>query len=214
MPKLSELPAPKRKEVARLIAQEVFTCIDPPNQDRDAYVAKELSDRFFAALCASELAHEKEFYGTEFTAARCTMLDEFDKLHSEALEHAKLYDDCIKPMQEAAPNFAVASSTLVRMWCTTKYASLLCKEASPFADLEIAEEVDDADADSDSASESEEEGEGEEDSDCDDIIATSEESSSEEEEETRERKKKRKNREREREPLHSMSPDPANANSP
>lgn len=219
MPTLSELPPPKRKEVARLIAQEAFKCIDPSNQDGDAYIDTGLGHRFFAALYASGLAHDKEFYGplAGFTAARGTLLDEFDKFHSEALEHAKLYDDCIKPVQEAAPNFAVASSALVRMWCTTKYASMLCKEDSPFADLEIAEDVDDEDLDADSESESEE---GEEEvSDCDDIIATTSEESSEEEEEedtreARERKNKRKNRDREGEVMRSMSPHPANANSP
>lgn len=203
MPTLSELPEDKRKEVARALAQTAFAVIDkldaldgnsPPSQ------------RLFKVLADAGPAHEKEFYGDGFSAARCALVDqEFDKIHSEALEHAKLYDECVKPVQEAAPTFALASAALVRMWCMSHYTRLLCKEDGPFADLEMAEEVDDEDLveasdDDDEESDAEDADYSEDDDDV--IVLSSDESDSasssdstesdDEERARRERKRARK----------------------
>jgi hypothetical protein len=192
MPTLSELPEDKRKEVARALAQSAFAIIDKAD-DQDG--SKPPSKRLFALLAEAGPAHEKEFYGNGFNAARCALIDqEFDKIHSGALEHAKLYDECVKPVKEAEPTFALASAALVRMWCTSHYTRLLCKEDSPFADLEMADEIDDEDLEEESDEEEEESDEDDEDySDGDDIIVlTSEESESDDEE--RERKKRKRER--------------------
>jgi len=178
MPTLQELPEVKRKEVARALAQSAFAVIDK----LDGHDAKNPpSKRLFKMLADAGPAHEKEFYGDGFSAARCALVDEeFDKIHSEALEHAKLYDESVKPVHEAAPTFALPSATLVRMWCMSHYTRLLCKADGPFADLEMAEEIDDEDLEVTSDEEEESDAEDADYSEDDDdvIVLSSEEEDS------------------------------------
>lgn len=205
MPTLSELPEDKRKEVARALAQSAFAVIDKPDGPGGNDPP---SKRLFALLADAGPAHEKEFYGNGFSAARGALVDqEFDKIHSEALEHAKLYDACIKPLQEAEPNFALPSATLVRMWCLSHFTRALCKEDNPFANLELAEEIDDEDPEEDESDEEEESDEEDEDySDEDDVIVlTSDESESDDEE--RERKKRKRERKKQRQERLATSDD-------
>ena len=204
MPTLSELPEDKRKEVARALAQSAFAVIDKP----DGPGANDPpSKRLFALLADAGPAHEKEFYGNGFSAARGALVDqEFDKIHSEALEHAKTYDECIKPLQETEPNFALPSATLVRMWCLSHFTRALCKEDSPFANLELAEEIDDEDLEEEESDEEESEEEDEDYSDGDDVIVlTSDESESDDEE--RERKKRKRERKKKRQERLATSDD-------
>ena len=178
MPTLQELPEDKRKEVARALAQSAFAVIDK----LDGYDGKTPpSKRLFKMLADAGPVHEKEFCGNGFSAARCALIDEeFDKVHSEALEHANLYDECVKPVHEAAPTFALPSTALVRMWCMSHYTRLLCKADGPFADLEMAEEIDDEDLEEESDEEEEEEESDEDYSEDDDgvIVLSSEEEDS------------------------------------
>lgn len=191
---LSGLSDEKRKEIARSLAQSAFVVIDKPDGPGGNDPP---SKRLFAMLADAGPVHEKEFYGKGFDAARSALLDqEFDKIHSDALEHAKLYDECVKPVHEAAPTFALASSALVRMWCISHYTRLLCKEGGPFWTLEMADEIEDEGLteESDSSDEdSDEEDEDDSDEDADDlIVVTSDESESDDEE--RERKKRKRER--------------------
>lgn len=202
MPTLSELPDDKRKEVAREFAQKAFTCIDAPSDPTLA-----ASELFFAVLCGSGMVHEKEFYGERFNPQRRLVLDEvFETIHSEALEHAKTYDACIKPLQELEANFALPSSTLVRMWCLSHFTRALCKEDSPFANLELAEEIDDEELEEEESDEEESDEEDEDYSDEDDIIVlTSDESESDDEE--RERKKRKREQKKQRQERLATSDD-------
>jgi hypothetical protein len=163
------------------------------------------SKRLFATLAdagPAHPAHEREFYGDGFNAARCALIDqEFDKIHSEALEHAKAYDECTKALQEAAPSFALPSSSLVRAWCIARYTRLLCQEDGPFWDLGIADEIDDSDGEDESEEEAEEsedgtEYSGEEEEDI--VVATSSESDESDSSETDDEERARRERKRER----------------
>lgn len=206
MPNLSHLPEEKRKDVARELAQSAFAVVN--NLDGPG-AAEPPSKRLFATLANAGPAHEKEFYGDGFNAARNALIDqEFDKIHSEALEHAKAYDECIKALQEAAPNFALASSALVRMWCISRYTRMLCQEDGPFWDLEMADEVEDTDGEEESEEEAVESDEddaecsGEEEEEEDIVVATSSESdesdSSESDDEERARRERKRARKRAR----------------
>jgi hypothetical protein len=191
---LSELSDEQRKEIARALAQSAFGVIDKPDGPGGNDPP---SKRLFAMLADAGPVHEKEFYGKGFDAERSALLDqEFDKIHSEALAHAKLYDECVKPVQEAAPTFALASSALVRMWCISHYTRLLCKEGGPFWTLEMADEIEDEGLTEESDSSDQDSYEDDEDcSDEDDedvIVVTSDESESDDEE--RERKKRKRER--------------------
>ena len=191
---LSELSDEPRKEIARSLAQSAFAVIDKPDGPGGNDPP---SKRLFAMLADAGPVHEKEFYGKGFDAERSALLDqEFDKIHSEALAHAKLYDECLKPVQEAAPTFALASSSLVRMWCISHYTRLLCKEGGPFWNLEMADEIEDEGLteESDSSADVDSDDEDEDNSDDDDlIVVTSDESESDDEErERRKRKRERK----------------------
>ena len=203
MPTLSQLAEDKRKEVARELAQSAFAVVN--NLDGPG-ATEPPSKRLFATLAdagPAHPAHEREFYGDGFNAARCALIDqEFDKIHSEALEHAKAYDECTKALQEAAPSFALPSSSLVRAWCIARYTRLLCQEDGPFWDLGIADEIDDSDGEDESeeeAEESEEDGteySGEEEEDI--VVATSSESDESDSSETDDEERARRERKRER----------------
>jgi len=178
MPTLSELPEDKRKEVARALAQTAFAVIDQPDGPDGNGPP---SERLFKVLADAGPAHEKEFYGNGFSAARCALVDqEFDKIHSEALEHAKLYDECLKPLHETEPKFALPSLTLVRMWCMSHYTRELCKADGPFWNLEMADEIDDEDLEEESDEEEESDQDDEDYSEDDDgvIVLSSEEEDS------------------------------------
>tara|TARA_B100000809_G_C15068590_1_gene505115 strand:+ start:648 stop:1217 length:570 start_codon:yes stop_codon:yes gene_type:complete len=171
---------PKRREIARIIAHEIFECIDPTTADE----TKVLTERVFAALYETNVIENKEFYGSSFNAERCKLLRTFAMFHGQAMDYAELYNECIEPVQAEAPNFAMSSDVLVRMYCKAHYTRELCIENGPFADLLVVQGngVDDddcSDDDNDNITSEEEEGSL---SDDDDIIATSSDESSEEEE--------------------------------
>ena len=182
MSKLSELPTPKRREIARLIALEAFKCIDPATAD----TTSSLGAQFFAALYETDLIREKEFHGSTFNDARCKLLEQFDTFHDASLDHAALYDECIAPVQKATPGFAINSSVLVRMWCTAHYTRMLCKDDGPFADLLVVDgngldDEDDSQEENDDNDSEEEEDEAH--SSDDDIITTSSDEDDDDEDE-------------------------------
>lgn len=196
MATLSALPMPKRREIARIIAQEIFECIDPATADE----TKVLAERVFAALYETNVIENKEFYGSSFNAERCKVLQEFEMFYGESMDNAELYDECLIPVRAEAPNFAMASDVLVRMNCKAHYTRELCMDHNPFADLLVVQGtgVDDDDCSDDESDDVNSEDDEVSHSDDDDIIATSSEESSEEEEvavpvQVSKKRKKKKN---------------------
>ena len=191
MPKLLDLPKADRKEKTRTIARIVYAAMEPCD---DAPADSTVNSRFYQGMCECGIVEDQECYGDAFSTERQQLIDEFEVFFKEGQAYATMYDDCIAPVDRAAPHFAVASHSLLRMWCVAHFWKVLSKDDGPFADLQVVlgngmdegngtngeeeeeegsseeeEEDDDEDTDSDDTdSDSGEEGEGDYDDDDDD----------------------------------------------
>ena len=76
----------------------------------------------FRALYESGAIKDEEFHGAGLNEARREVISQFKTFHTDALALAKTYDECIKPLEEIAPHFALASTSLVRMWCVAHFS--------------------------------------------------------------------------------------------
>ena len=187
MPKLSELSKQDLKEVTQTMARAIYMAFDgyKPDSPDTAEAAKKdrhaaMHMRVFRALYDSNTIKEEEFFGSGLNEGRRGVISEFKTYYDEALGISKFYEETIKPVEEMAPNFAMPSSALHRMWCVAHYWKALCKEGGPFANINV--ENDTAVHDED-GSEEEEEGEEEESEEEGEAGSASEEEDSEEGEE-------------------------------
>ena len=194
MPKLLDLPKADRKEKTRAIARLVYAAMEPAD-DAVCLAESTVNSRFYQGMCECGMVEDQECYGDAFSTERQQLVDEFEVFFREGQAYATMYDDCVAPVDRAAPHFAVPSHSLLRMWCVAHFWKVLSKDDGPFADLQVVvgngmdegndtngegeeegsseeeeeEDDDDEDTDSDeSDSDSGEEGEGDYDDDDDD----------------------------------------------
>ena len=179
MPTLLELPKADRKEKTRAIARLVYAAMDPcSDEPADSTVNK----RFYQGMAEWGMAEDQEFYGDAFSPERQKLIDEFEVFFKEGQAYATMYDDCIAPVERAAPHFAVASHSLLRMWCVAHFWKVLSKDDGPFADMQVVvgNGMDEGDDEQEGSEEGSSEDEEEEDDDDDDDGTSSEENDSEE----------------------------------
>ena len=169
MPELSALGTKDLREVTQIMARAIFMAFDDykPDSPDIAEVAKKdrhaaLNMRVFRALYDSGAIKEEEFTGSGLNAARRGVITEFKAYFDQALGLAKFYEKCVEPVEEMAPNFAMPSHALVRMWCVAHFWKTLSKTEGPFANLQVENGTGVHDED---GTEESEEGEEEEDED-------------------------------------------------
>mgnify|MGYP001311660327 CR=1 FL=1 len=175
MPALLDLPKADRKEKTRTMARLVYAAMDPcSDEPSDSTVNK----RFYQGMAEWGMAEDQEFYGDAFSPERQKLIDEFEVFFKEGQAYATMYDDCIAPVERAAPHFAVASHSLLRMWCVAHFWKVLAKDDGPFANLQVVvgNGMDEGDEEQEGSEEgsSEEEDEEEEDEDDDDGTSSEE----------------------------------------
>ncbi len=134
MPKLLDLPKADRKEKTRGIARMVYAAMEPCG---DEPADSTVNARFYKGMAEWGVAEDQEFYGDAFSPERQQLIDEFEVFYKEGIAYATMYDECIAPVERAAPHFAVQSSSLLRMWCIAHYWKVLSKDDGPFADLQV-----------------------------------------------------------------------------
>ena len=189
MPKLSELAKQDLKEVTQTMARAIYTAFDgyKPDSPDVVEVAKKdrhaaIHMRVYRALYDSNTIKEEEFFGSGLNEGRRGVISEFKTYYDEALGISKFYEETIKPVEEMAPNFAMPSNALHRMWCVAHYWKTLSKTEGPFANLQVENGTgvhdEDGTEESEEGEEEEEEASGEE--------ASGEESEESEEEEEEE----------------------------
>ena len=144
MPELSALGPKDLREVTQTMARAIYTAFDgykPDSPDIAEAASKDrhaaLNMRVFRALYDSGAIKEVEFTGSGLNAERRGVISEFKAYHSEAMGIAKLYEKCVEPVEEKAPNFAMPSHALVRMWCVAHFWKALSKAESPFANMQV-----------------------------------------------------------------------------
>ena len=172
MPKLLDLPKADRKEKTRAIARMVFAAMEPCD---DEPAESTVNGRFYTGMAEWGMAEDQEFYGEAFSSERQQLIDEFEVFFKEGQAYATMYDECIARVEQAAPNFAVHSDSLLRMWCIAHYWKALAKDDGPFADLQVV--AGNGMDEGDEEQEGSEEGSGEEeeaDDDEDDELETAE----------------------------------------
>jgi len=135
--------------------------------------------RFYRGMAEWGMAEDQEFYGDAFSTERQQLINEFEVFFKEGQAYATMYDDCIAPVDRAAPHFAVASHSLLRMWCVAHFWKVLSKDDGPFADLQVVtgngvDEGNDTNGEEGSSEEeSEEEDEDDDDTDSNDTDSDS-----------------------------------------
>ena len=154
MPELSALGTRDLREVAQTMARAIYGAFEEHNwstigaaESAALQVPKALRDkkgrlaalnmRVFRALYDSGAIKEAEFSGSGLNEARRGVITEFKAYYDEALDIAKFYEGCVEPVQEMAPNFAMPSSALVRMWCVAHFWKTLSNTEGPFANLQV-----------------------------------------------------------------------------
>ena len=179
MPELSALGTRDLREVAQTMARAIYGAFEEHNwstigaaESAALQVPKALRDkkgrlaalnmRVFRALYDSGAIKEAEFSGSGLNEARRGVITEFKAYYDEALDIAKFYEGCVEPVQEMAPNFAMPSSALVRMWCVAHFWKTLSNTEGPFANLQVENGTGVHDEDGTEESEEGEEGEEEE----------------------------------------------------
>ena len=179
MPKLVDLLKGDRKEKTRTIARLVYAamepCVDAPSDST-------ANSRFYQGMCECGVVEDQECYGDAFSTERQELINEFEVFFKEAQAYATMYDQCIEQVERVAPNFAVASHSLLRMWCIAHYWKVLAKDDGPFADLQVVvgNGMDEGEGSGEEEGEgSSEEEEEEEDDDDDGTSSDSEDSDSE-----------------------------------
>ncbi len=198
MSTLRDLDTDERNALARKIAVVWLDSLFEPEDTRH-----DLAKRAHKVLADSDLVHEKNFYGEGFNEEQAQELESFRVLWLKAHEHADLYDKCNAPVREAAPGFALPSTTLRRSYCAAQMMRALAKPESPFGSLLVADPIDDggsssseAMASSEEDEEEDEEGEegdtSEEEAESSEYSSSSSESEEEEEAELAQAKKRRK----------------------
>ena len=171
MPTLLELPKADRKEKTRTIARMVYAAMESCEDDP---VDSTVNARFYRGMAEWGMADDQEFYGEGFSPERQQLIDAFEVFYKEGVAYATMYDDCIAPVEQAAPHFAVQSSSLLRMWCIAHYWKVLSKDDGPFANLQVAagtgmdEGAEDQEDSEGGSSEEEEEDDDDDDDDDDD----------------------------------------------
>lgn len=180
MPKLVDLLKGDRKEKTRTIARLVYAAMEPCG---DASSDSTVNSRFYQGMCECGMVEDQECYGDAFSTERQELINEFEVFFKEAQAYATMYDQCIEQVERLAPNFAVASHSLLRMWCIAHYWKVIAKDEGPFADLQVVvgngmdEGEDTGEGEEEGSSEEEEE---EDDDDDDGTSSDSEDSNSEE----------------------------------
>jgi hypothetical protein len=178
MPALLDLPKADRKEKTRTIARLVYAAMEPCTDDnsKDSTV----NARFYQGMAEWGMAEDQEFYGDAFSPERQKLIDEFEVFFKEGQAYAAMYDDCIVQVERAAPHFAVASHSLLRMWCVAHFWKVLAKDDGPFANLQVVagNGMDEGDEEQEGSEEGSSE-EEEVDDDDDDDGTSSEENDSE-----------------------------------
>jgi len=171
MPKLVDLPNGDRKEKTRAIARMVYAAMEPcGDEPEDSTV----NARFYQGMAEWGAVEDQECYGDSFSPERQQLIDVFEIFFKEGQAFATMYDEAIARLEQAAPNFAVASHSLLRMWCIAHYWKALSKDDGPFADLQVvAGNGMDEGEDTNEEEEEEEEGSSEEEEDDDDDDGTS-----------------------------------------
>ena len=173
MPKLLDLPKADRKEKTRAIARMVYAAMEPcDDEPKDSTV----NARFYTGMAEWGMAEDQEFYGEAFSPEREKLIDELEVFYKEGQAYAKMYDDCIAPVEKAAPKFAVDSTSLLRMWCIAHFWKVLAKDDGPFADLQVVvgDGMDEGNDDEDGEGSEEQSSEEEEDDDDDDGTSSDE----------------------------------------
>ena len=182
MPKLVDLPKADRKEKTRTIARLVYAAMEPcDDEPEDSTV----NSRFYQGMAEWGGMEDQECYGDAFSPERQQLIDEFEVFFKEGQAFAIMYDEAIARLEQAAPNFAVASHSLLRMWCIAHYWKVLAKDDGPFADLQVV--AGNGMDEGEETNEEEEEGsseEEEEEEDDDDDGTSSDENESRSEEES------------------------------
>jgi len=169
MPTLLELPKADRKEKTRGIARMVYAAMEPcGDEPEDSTV----NARFYRGMAEWGMADDQEFYGDAFSPERQQLIDEFEVFFKEGQAYATMYDDCIAPVERAAPHFAVHSGSLLRMWCVAHFWKVLSKDDGPFANLQVVA-GNGMDEGAEEQEGSEEGSSEEEDDDDDDVDSTS-----------------------------------------
>jgi len=170
MPTLLDLPKADRKDKTRAIARMVYASMEPCEDDPDDST---VNARFYKGMAEWGMADDQEFYGEAFSPERQQLIDAFEVFYKEGVAYATMYGDCIAPVEQAAPHFAVQSSSLLRMWCVAHYWKVLAKDDGPFANLQVVagngmdEGAEDQEGSEEGSSEEEEE-EEDDDDDADD----------------------------------------------
>jgi hypothetical protein len=134
MPTLLDLPKADRKEKTRAMARLVYAAMEPCS---DKPADSTVNSRFYQGMAEWGMAEDQEFYGDAFSAERQQLIDEFEVFFKEGQAYATMYDDCIASVERAAPHFAVASHSLLRMWCVAHFWKVLAKDDGPFANLQV-----------------------------------------------------------------------------
>ena len=179
MPALVDLPKADRKEKTRTIARLVYAAMEPCG---DEPADSTVNSRFYQGMCECGVVEDQECYGDAFSTERQELINEFEVFFKEAQAYATMYDQCIEQVERVAPNFAVASHSLLRMWCIAHYWKVLAKDDGPFADLQVVvgNGMDEGEGSGEEEGEgSSEEEEEEEDDDDDGTSSDSEDSDSE-----------------------------------
>lgn len=179
MPTLLDLPKADRKDKTRAMARMVYAAMEPCGDDPKEST---VNARFYKGMAEWGMADDQEFYGEAFSPERQQLIDEFEVFFKEGQAFATMYDDAIVRLEQAAPHFAVQSSSLLRMWCVAHYWKVLSKDDGPFANLQVAagtgmDEGAEGGEDSEEGSSSSEEEEEEEEDDDDDDDTDSEDDS-------------------------------------
>jgi len=163
MPKLVDLPKGDRKEKTRTIARLAYAAMEPCGDEPEDTT---VNARFYRGMAEWGVMEDQECYGDSFSPERQQLIDEFEVFFKEGQAYATMYDEAIARVEQAAPNFAVASHSLLRMWCIAHYWKALSKDDGPFADLQVV--VGDGMDEGEDTGEDEEEGSSEEEDEEDD----------------------------------------------
>lgn len=136
MPKLHELGKKEQTEICRTIARAAHSCLSSKVDDNGCVQGGTFDARMFKACSELGVIEDDEFYGNSFSPERVEALKWFEKTYQDALLIAEQYDELICPLADLASDFAMPSSALVRIWCTSRYVAALLQDG-PFADLRV-----------------------------------------------------------------------------
>lgn len=149
MPKLNELGKRERVEICRTIARAAHDCLADAKSADGCILGGSFDARVYKAWSELGVIEDEEFYGNSFSKERVKVLEGFQLTYEEALTMGNKYDECIAPLVDISPNFAMKSEALVRMRCVSSFCSTLLGDG-PFADLHVtlcvAEDDDDGNA--------------------------------------------------------------------